>query len=250
MREPGREPRLDLLPAIDLRGGKVVRLIRGDDARRTVYGDDPAAVVARYASAGVRRAHVVDLDAALGEAPQRALLERLVAGPLAIQLGGGLRGRDAVSWALGAGCEWVVLGSLVTRDPELFAELADDFPGRLVPALDVEAGEVKVAGWREAAAASLEDLCARLGELPCPAVLVTDIERDGTLEGPNLELTRRVGRSSGLPALLSGGVRCLEDLRAAREAPEIGGAVVGKALYEGAFTLEAALAVAAGGSAV
>lgn len=246
MGEPHRELHLELLPALDLRGGQVVRLVRGDDSRRTVYGDDPAEVLARYAAAGVRCAHVVDLDAALGERPQRALLERLAAGPVAIQLGGGLRDRDAVAWALSAGCERVVLGSLVTRDPELFAELAGDYPERLVPALDVEAGEVKVAGWRQAAGASLEELCYRLGELPCPAVLVTDIERDGTLEGPNLELTRRVGRASGLLSLLSGGVRSLDDLAAARQAPEIGGAVVGKALYEGAFTLEAALAVAAG----
>lgn len=231
----------ELLPAVDLREGRVVRLVQGDDTRRTVYGDDPAAVLTRYREAGVTRAHVVDLDAALGGPPQRELLERLAQGDLSLQLGGGLRDGDAVAWALDAGFDRVVLGSLVTRDFDAFAALAETHPQRLVPALDCAGGEVRVAGWTESATQSLDHLCRRLAELPCPAVLVTDIDRDGTLEGPNLALARRVGADSGIPALLSGGVRSLADLAAARRAPEIGGAVVGKALYEGAFSLEAAL---------
>lgn len=238
---------MDLLPAIDLRGGRVVRLRQGDDTRRTVYGDDPLAVLRGFAEAGVERVHAVDLDAALGEPPQRALVERLAAeGGVGLELGGGLRGREAVAWALGAGCERVVLGSLVARDLPLFAELAAEHAGRLVPALDVAGGEVRVAGWKEGAGAPLAELCERLAGLPCPAVLVTDIERDGTLEGPNLELAREVGRETGIPSLLSGGVRSLDDLRAARQVPEIGGAVVGKALYEGAFTVPQALAACRG----
>jgi len=231
----------ELLPAVDLREGRVVRLVRGDDSRRTVYGDDPAAVLASYREAGVPRAHVVDLDAALGAPPQRDLLERLAGGGLPLQLGGGLRDGDAVAWALDAGFDRVVLGSLLTRDLDAFATLAEKHPGRLVPALDCAGGTVRVAGWTESAPQPLDELCRRLADLPCPAVLVTDIDRDGTMEGPNLELARRVGAASGLPALLSGGVRSLEDLTAARQTPEIGGAVVGKALYEGAFTLEEAL---------
>jgi phosphoribosylformimino-5-aminoimidazole carboxamide ribotide isomerase len=242
---------MELLPAIDLRHGRAVRLRQGDDARATVYGEDPVAVLESYARAGVARVHVVDLDAALGEEPQRELIERLAAAgasrTVAIQLGGGLRGREAVEWALAAGCDRVVLGSLVARDPEAFAALARDLPGRIVPALDVEKGEVRVAGWKEGAARTLADLCAGLRGLPCPAVLVTDVERDGMLAGPNLELARRVARDSGLPALLSGGVSALADLEAARQVPEIGGVIVGRALYDGAFTVTEALAVCGGG---
>lgn len=237
-----------LFPAIDLRRGQAVRLRQGDDARATVYGDDPVAILERYARAGVEWVHVVDLDAALGEPPQTGLIGRMAAagegaGEVKIQLGGGLRDRAGVERALGMGCARAVLGSLVARDPEAFRTLAQAFPGRLVPALDVADGQVRIAGWKEGAGRSLADLCAALRGLPCPAVLVTDVERDGMMEGPNLDLARQVGRASGLPALVSGGVHSLEDLELLVGVPEIGGAVVGRALYEGAFTVEEALAV-------
>jgi len=242
---------MELLPAIDLRRGRVVRLSQGDDARATEYAADPLAVAAGFAAAGARRIHVVDLDAALGEPPQRALVERLVAAgrgaapPPRVQLGGGLRDREAVEWALGAGCERVVLGSLPARDPEAFAALARAFPGRTLPALEVAAGELRVAGWTRAAGSGLADTCRRLRGLPCPAVLVTDVERDGMMCGPNLELARRVAAATGLPALLSGGVRTLADLAAAAALPEIAGVVLGRALYERRIDLAAALALSA-----
>ncbi len=235
-----------LIPAIDLREGKVVRLERGDDGRRTTYRRQPVEVLAELAGAGVGLVHVVDLDAAFGEPPQRPLIERLVSRGPAIELGGGLRDRDAVRWALGAGVERVILGSLVARDTAAFAALAEAFPRRLVPAVEVAEGLVRVAGWREAVPLSAGELARRLRGLPCPAVLVTDVERDGTLAGPNLELTRRVAELSGLPALVSGGMRSLDDLRAASRVPGIAGAIVGKALYEGVFSVEQALAAARG----
>ena len=234
---------MELLPAIDLRRGQAVRLKQGDDARATVYGDDPVALLEAYARAGVARVHVVDLDAALGEAPQRGLIERMAAlGTPGIQLGGGLRDREAIDWALAAGCDRVVIGSLVARDVDAFRALALERPGRLVPALDIAQGEVRIFGWKEGAPRKLGDLCAHLMGLPCPAILVTDVERDGMMTGPNLELARRVARATGIPALLSGGVRELADLEAARSVPEIAGAIVGRALYEGAFSVEEALA--------
>lgn len=234
---------MELLPAIDLRHGRAVRLKQGDPARETVYGDDPVAVLEEYGRAGVARVHVVDLDAALGEPPQRELIASLAQarGP-AIQLGGGLRDAAAIDWALGVGCDRAVVGSLVARDVEAFKDLALERPGRLVPALDVAQGQVRIAGWTEGAGRGLGELCAHLHGLPCPAVLVTDVERDGMMEGPNLELALRVARTSGIPALLSGSVASLADLEAAKAFPEIAGAVVGRALYEGAFTLEEALA--------
>jgi phosphoribosylformimino-5-aminoimidazole carboxamide ribotide isomerase len=160
-----------------------------------------------------------------------------------IQIGGGLRDREAIDWALGAGCDRVVIGSMVARDVDAFRALAEERPGWLVPALDVANGEVRIAGWKEGAPRGLGDLCGHLMGVPCPAILVTDVERDGMMTGPNLGLALRVARTSGLPALLSGGVHALCDLEAARRLPEIAGAIVGRALYEGAFTLEEALAV-------
>lgn len=236
---------MDLIPAIDLRHGRAVRLRQGDDARATVYGDDPVAVLAAYVRAGVPRVHVVDLDAALGEPPQRELIERMAALEIKIQLGGGLRDREAIDWALAAGCDRVVIGSLVARDTEAFRAMALERPGRLLPALDVERGEVRIAGWKERAPHSLGEICGHLMGSPCPAILVTDVERDGMMTGPNLDLARRVGRATGIPALVSGGVHSLADLEAARDLPEVGGIIVGRALYEGAFTVEEALAACA-----
>jgi imidazole glycerol-phosphate synthase subunit HisF len=232
----------DLFPAIDLRRGRVVRLERGEDARATIYGDDPGTVLDRFAAQGARWVHIVDLDAAFGEPAQRELLVSLLRRPErpAIQLGGGLRDQEAILAALELGCERVVVGSLVARDFPLFAELARSHPGRLVPALDIARETVRVEGWRREAA-PWRDLASRLRGLPCPAVLVTDIERDGTLTGPNLELAREVAEVSGLPSLLSGGIRGSRDLRSAACCPLVAGVVVGKALYQNALTIEQAL---------
>lgn len=239
---------MDLLPAIDLRGGQAVRLRQGDDSRRTTVGDDPVALLDRFAAAGVSLVHVVDLDAALGEAPQSALIERMIGRGIAIQLGGGLRDRASIEAALALGAERAVVGSLVARDPELFAEIAAAHPGRLVPALDLSGttGEVRISGWKEGSPRTLAELAAALVGAASPAVLVTDVDRDGMMGGPNVALARRVARACGLPALLSGGVSSLEDLAAARIYPEIAGAIVGQALYSGAFTLEEAMAAAHG----
>lgn len=239
---------MELLPAIDLRGGRAVRLRQGDDSRRTTVGDDPVALLDRFAAAGVALVHIVDLDAALGEAPQRDLIQRMIERGTAIQLGGGLRDRASIEAALALGAERVVVGSMVARDPDLFVEIAAAHPGRLVPALDLSGttGEVRISGWREGSPRTLADLSAALTGCASPAVLVTDVDRDGMMGGPNLPLARRVSRACGLPALLSGGVSSLEDLAAARVIPEIAGAIVGQALYSGAFTLEEAMAVAHG----
>jgi phosphoribosylformimino-5-aminoimidazole carboxamide ribotide isomerase len=236
---------MELLPAIDLRQGQVVRLTRGDDRARTVYASEPAEILARFALAGVARVHVVDLDAAFGEPPQDELLMRIsvygrVAG-LGLQLGGGLRDPLAVAEKLDLGFERAVVGSLIFTAPEAFETLVASHPGRIVAALDVEEGKVRLSGWREEAAEPLSAVCRRLVKLPLAAVLVTDIARDGGLGGPNLDLARRVGSACGVGALLSGGVSSLADLRAAAACPELAGAVVGKALYEGLFSLEEAL---------
>ena len=240
---------MQLIPAIDLRHGEVVRLHQGDDGQRKAYGRDPCEVLEEYIAAGAERVHVVDLDAAFGEAPQQQLIRELASADVAIEFGGGLHDLAAVDWALTAGCERVVVGSIVARDFDLFGKIVEAFPGRVVPALEVAAGKLRIAGWTEEAAWTLEEVASRLVGLACPAVLVTDVERDGTLAGPNLDLARRVATLTGLPALLSGGVRSLEDLESATTVDEIAGAIVGKALYEGLFTVAEALAACVGGRA-
>jgi phosphoribosylformimino-5-aminoimidazole carboxamide ribotide isomerase len=223
----------------------VVRLRRGDDAQRTTYDVDPLDALRRYADAGVAIVHCVDLDAAFGEKPQRALIERMLAVPGAprIELGGGLREPSAVHWALDAGCARVVLTSLLVRDPDLFEALAQDSPLRLVPALDIEGETVRYQGWTASSPFSLETICARLRPLPIAAVLVTDIARDGTLEGSNIALAQRVGTLCAAPAIVSGGVGTLADLETAVRCPEVGGVIVGKAIYDGTIDLGRAVAL-------
>ena len=239
---------LDLLPAVDLRRGQVVRLRQGDDERRTVYGENPLAALDSFAAAGARWVHIVDLDAAFGEPPQRSLIERLSVRAqehgLGLELGGGLRDRSAVAWALGAGCTRVIVGSLLARDFEAFTALVQEFPDRIVPGLDFKDGLLAVSGWTETADLDVARLGVLLQGLPCPAALVTDVARDGELTGPNFALALAVARATGIPVLLSGGVHTLSDLRRAVEIPEITGAVVGRALYDGTFSLAEALTVA------
>ncbi len=234
----------DLFPAIDLRQGQVVRLLRGADEERTVYSDDPAAVLQDFAAQGARWTHVVDLDGAFGEPPQRELLKRLAALPNRprLEVGGGLRSRQAIEDTLTLGVDRVVVGSLVTRQPELFAQLAREWPGRLVPALDVDGDTVRIDGWREEAA-GWREAAIRLRGLPCPAILVTDISRDGVLGGSNAELAARVAEVSGIPTLVSGGVGSLADLETAARQERVAGVVLGKALYEGRIQLSQALEV-------
>ena len=234
----------DLIPAIDLRHGEVVRLKQGEDARRTVYETDPTVVVERYASAGIRHLHLVDLDAAFGEPAQRDVLERIAQvadGRCRLQLGGGLRDRAAFDWAAASGFSRFVVTSLLVKDFDLCASVATAHPGSLVPALDLRAGELKMSGWTESAGVDLDSLCKKLSALPLGAVLVTDIERDGMLDGPNVDLAARIGAACGAPGLLSGGVRTLDHLKAALAAPGVGGAIVGRALLDGALDLEDAL---------
>jgi len=237
---------VELLPAIDLRHGEVVRLRRGDAAARTSYGSDPAMVLSGFAAAGARRAHVVDLDAAFGEPPQRRLLERLAAAsPVELQLGGGLRDRAALDWAVGAGFDRLVVGSWLIRDPLSFLEEVGQLSHRLIAALEFRQAELRVAGWLESAERTFAEVCGALRGAALAGALVTDIERDGGLGGPNLQLGARVAEATGLPVLVSGGVKTLADVRHARE-HGFTGLVVGRAIYESTLSLSDALRVAAG----
>jgi phosphoribosylformimino-5-aminoimidazole carboxamide ribotide isomerase len=242
---------MKLVPAIDLIGGRCVRLVQGDFARETVYSDDPAAALADFAAGGAELAHLVDLDGArAGEPRQHALFERLAASaPMALQVAGGIRTAEQVARVLDAGVRRVVIGSLALTDPEAFAAMLERFgPERLTLALDVrlEDGAATVAthGWSRGSASSLHEVLRRF-----PAVrhlLVTDIARDGMLGGPNVELTQAIVRDFPEVELqASGGVATLMDLGALRGAGAAA-AIVGKALWEGRFTVAEGVAGARG----
>lgn len=219
-----------------------MRLLRGDFAAEIVYGDDPVAVALRWASLGAPRLHVVDLDGARAGAPVNLeLVSRICRSvDVPVEVSGGLRSLEAVAAAFAAGADRVQLGSAAVRSPEFAAEAARRWPGRVVVALDTRGGRVAVDGWQAEADATLFALAERLAALGVPRLMVTDIERDGALAGPNLELYRELVSRLPVPVVASGGVRTVADLLALAEAG-CEGAVVGKALYEGMLDLREAL---------
>jgi phosphoribosylformimino-5-aminoimidazole carboxamide ribotide isomerase len=237
----------ELWPAIDLKGGQVVRLAEGDMARATVYGDDPAAVATAFARAGATRLHVVDLEGAFaGESRNAAAVEAILGATRAIvQVGGGIRTRARIDAWLTAGVARVVLGTAALEDPDLVREACAAHPGRIVVAVDARDGRVATRGWAEVSTLAATDLARRFEDAGVAALLFTDIARDGLLAGPNVGATAALAAAVAIPVLASGGVCALADLEALRQHPGIAGVVVGRALYEGRFTLEEALEASA-----
>jgi phosphoribosylformimino-5-aminoimidazole carboxamide ribotide isomerase len=240
----GRPPlTFEVIPAIDLRGGRCVRLFQGDYARETSYSDDPVAVARQWQELGALRIHVVDLDGArLGEPVQSDLVRticRAVATP--IEVSGGLRTPVAIETAFANGARRVQLGSAAVKDPALVREACRRFPGAICVGIDARDGIVQVQGWTESGDIDAFDLALQMVELGVPRLMFTDIARDSTQSGPNIESLSRMVKALPVPIVASGGVASITDL--ARLA-EIGceGAIVGKALYEAAFTLPQALA--------
>ena len=236
-----------LYPAIDLRQGQVVRLAQGDPTRQTVYATDPAAVAERWLREGAHWLHVVNLDGAFGQddAANRAALQailRVAASHQArVQFGGGLRSLEAVAQALDLGVARVVLGTLAARQPEAVAEALRRWgPERIAVGLDARDGRVQVSGWAEATDLDVVTFAQRLAALGLRTVIFTDIRRDGLQTGLALEATVALQQASGLEVIASGGVASLDDLRAAKRAG-LAGAIVGRALYEGAFSVAEAL---------
>lgn len=237
-----------VIPAIDLRGGRVVRLRQGDYARETVFADDPVELARRYAGAGAQWLHVVDLDGARSGRFENLAVIEAIAGTrlLKVQAGGGVRSTDDLQRLYAAGVARVVVGSLAVRDPGATAIWINQFePERLVLALDVRqmAGAwcLPVHGWTEASSVQLDALARHYVRAGARHVLCTDISRDGTLEGFNLQLYRDLGRlAPDFDVLASGGACSLDDIRKAREAG-VRGVVLGRALLERRFSLEDAL---------
>lgn len=240
---------LIVFPAIDLKGGQVVRLAEGDMARATVYGDDPAAQAMLFAGAGAGHLHVVDLDGAFaGESVNgdavRAIVERF---PGHVQLGGGIRTREAVERWFDLGVSRVVIGTAALEDPDLVRAAARDFPGGIVVAVDARDGLVATRGWADVSDVSVVDLARRFEDAGVAALLFTDVGRDGLLKGANIEATVDLAREVRIPVIASGGVKGLADIHLlalhARDGVE--GVITGRALYDGRLDLAAALSVAA-----
>lgn len=236
-----------LLPAIDLRDGHCVRLRQGDFDAETVYDDDPVRVAREFEAAGAQWIHVVDLDAA--RTGTRAHLDqiRLIVRSVAckIEVGGGVRDGEAALELLDAGVERVVVGTAAVERPALVEDLCQEFPGRIAVGLDARGNEVAIRGWVEGSGADLIALARRFGDLGLAALIVTEIARDGTLEGPAFGQLGAVLRESAVPLIASGGVGTLEDLRALANLRAgdrgVAGVIVGRALYEGRFGVAEAL---------
>lgn len=234
-------------PAIDLRGGRCVRLTQGDFGRETVFADDPVWAAERWAGEGAEWLHVVNLDGALGttaEANLDALRRIRRAVDVPIQFGGGLRSADDVGLALEMGVSRAILGTVAVREPQVVAEaLARHGPERVSVGIDARGGRVAVQGWTDVSDLSAVELGRRMAELGVTRVVYTDIARDGTLSGPDVEGTARLARATGLSVIASGGVSSYDDLRRLREGAREGieGAVIGMALYRGAVSLREAI---------
>jgi phosphoribosylformimino-5-aminoimidazole carboxamide ribotide isomerase len=238
---------LELYPAIDLRGGKCVRLLQGDFAQETVYGDDPVAVAKGYEAAGAPWIHMVDLDGArTGEPANRdAILAVRAAVGCRMQVGGGVRDASL----LDAGIDRVVMGTAAVEDPALVGRLAAGHRGRVAVGLDVRDGEVAIRGWTEGSGQRILEALGRFENVGVAAFVVTDIGRDGTLAGPDMDGLKAVLGATKVDVVASGGVGSINDLRILATLEHYGrrlsGAIVGKALYEGVFTIEEAIAACA-----
>jgi phosphoribosylformimino-5-aminoimidazole carboxamide ribotide isomerase len=233
-----------VIPAIDLREGRCVRLREGRDDARTVFSDDPVAMAERWAAAGAERLHVVDLDGAFAGAPrQTALIAKIVDAvrPVPVEAGGGLRDLAAVESVLEAGATWPVVGTRAAVDAAFLAEVCRRFPERIVVAADARGERVVIRGWTEGSELTVVELGRRAREAGAAALLYTDVSRDGTELGPNVEATRALAEAVRTPVLASGGVGRVEDLIRLARVPGVVGAIVGRALYTGAIDLAAAL---------
>jgi phosphoribosylformimino-5-aminoimidazole carboxamide ribotide isomerase len=238
-----------LYPAIDLKGGQCVRLLRGDMDQATVFNTDPAAQARAFAKAGATWIHVVDLDGAVTgfSANENAIREIRKAVPdIFLQVGGGIRTEETIALRLHLRIDRIILGTLALRDPGFVVTMSKkyQFPGGMAVGIDARDGKVAVAGWTEQSDISATDLARKFEGSGVTRIIYTDIDRDGMMQGVNVDATLRLANDMSIPVIASGGVSSLEDIRALKNHPRIDGAIIGRALYEGRFTLPAALAAA------
>ena len=242
---------LIVFPAIDLKGGQVVRLAEGDMDRATVYGDDPAAQAMIFAGQGAEYLHVVDLDGAFAGASVNgdAVREIVARFPGHVQLGGGIRNRESVERWFDLGVSRVVIGTAALEDPDFVRAAARDFPGGIVVAVDARDGMVATKGWADVSTTSATDLARRFEDAGVAALLFTDVGRDGLLKGCNIYATVALARTTEIPVIASGGVKGLDDIHLLSLHAEDGieGVITGRALYDGRLDLATAIAMASRG---
>ncbi|SPJ22936.1 1-(5-phosphoribosyl)-5-[(5-phosphoribosylamino)methylideneamino]imidazole-4-carboxamide isomerase [Palleronia abyssalis] len=232
-----------LYPAIDLKDGNCVRLLRGDMEAATIFGSDPAAQAASFQEAGCDWLHLVDLNGAFEGRPVNAdaveaILKRV---QVPCQLGGGIRDIETVEMWLSKGLSRVILGTVAVENPDLVRQAAKAFPGKVAVGLDARNGRVATRGWAEETDVLVTDLARSFEDAGVAAIIYTDIDRDGAMGGPNVQATENLARAVKIPVIASGGVSSMQDLLALRDTGVIAGAISGRALYDGALDLRAAL---------
>lgn len=240
-----------IIPAVDLKNGKCVRLLQGRMDQETVFSDDPAAMALRWEREGAEMLHVVDLDGAIAKSPRNLAAIREIRGRLQIpmEVGGGIRTLDTVRRYVEMGVDKVVIGTEAIRNPDLVEAACEAFPGRVVIGIDAKNGRVAIEGWTETTGTLAVDLARRFEGCGVAAINFTDIQRDGMQTGVNLEATRRLAEALSIPVVASGGVSTLEDIRALLPLADAGvtGVIVGRALYAGSLDLPAAIRLLRGG---
>jgi len=236
---------VEIWPAIDLRGGRCVRLQQGDYDRETVFGEDPAQMARHWLNHGARRFHLVDLDGARdGQAGNLACVQAIVAAVgMPCELGGGIRSEEAIRQRLDLGLSRVVIGTLAVRQPDWFRHMCRLFPGRLVLGLDARDGRVATDGWTATSSVDAIEAARLFADEPLAAVVYTDIATDGMMAGPNVAAMAQMQAAVALPVIASGGVTTADDV-AQLAAAGLAGCIIGRALYEGALSLEQAHAAA------
>lgn len=237
-----------VIPAIDIKGGRCVRLIQGAMDSETVFSEDPVAMAQQWESQGAERLHLVDLDGAVsGATVHYDLIERIIkAVKIPVQVGGGIRSLNRIEHYLSAGAAAVILGTAALQNEPLVKEATRKFPRRIIAGIDSKKGQVAVRGWTEVHPEEAATLAVRMEEAGVAALILTDIEKDGMLAGPNIGLFREIGMQVEIPIIASGGVTTLPQIQQLAEIPGVEGAIVGKALYTGALSLPKALAALRG----
>ena len=237
-----------IFPAIDIRGGKCVRLLKGDFAQETVFSDDPAAMARKWQQQGAQFLHLVDLDGALAGKSQNLATVRAILAVVTIpvELGGGIRTMANIDEVLALGVRRVILGSVAVHDPDLVKAACAKYGNRVVVGIDAKDGIVAVDGWGVSGNVQVGSLAKAMAEAGVRTIIYTDIARDGTLEGVNVEATARLARESGIRIVASGGVKSVEDIRALKpyEKDGIEGVIVGKSIYMGTLDLQEAIEIA------
>ena len=237
---------MEIIPAIDIRGGKCVRLLQGKYDEETIYGDDPVKMAQKFESEGATRLHVVDLDGARDGAPTNLSIISRIAQTLSIpvQTGGGLREKDDIARVLKSGVERCIIGTKAAREPQWAQQMFATFGDAIILGLDARDGMVSVAGWEESTALPAIHFAQTMESFGCHRIIFTDIARDGTLAGPNAKALREVAEAVEIPVIASGGVHKSTDIRILKNIPNVEATIVGKALYEGTTTMKQLLAVA------